>query len=121
MKAFYLAVDGVTKELSNTVLNEISSVSPQGATVIVQVKIQAARKRIFDKIQNWIATKGQSDVMFCYMGDGPLKQMVSEMPRVAFAVLKEMLGPDAKKDLYTWWPASTYKAEWCITLGEHDG
>ena len=66
MKEFYTAVDGVTKELSSTVLNDICSVSPQGATVIVQVKLQASRKRIFDKIQMWIAMKGKNDVMMTW-------------------------------------------------------
>ncbi len=114
MKDFYAVTDALWKEL-NGVMNDIASVSPQGPTIVIQVKLQQARKRILDKINNWISSKGHSDVVAAFMGDGPLKQLIGEMPRAAFAALREVMGQDCAKDLYTWWPPSSHKAEWAIT------
>ena len=60
---FYAAVDQLTTELGNTVPNEIASISPQGTSVGVHVKLQTSRKRIFDKVHNWIATKNKTTIM----------------------------------------------------------
>ena len=120
MREFYPAVDHLTTELGNTVLNEIASISPQGASVVIHVEIQTSRRRILDKVHNWIATKNKTTIMTTCMGDRPLKQMVAELPRAAYPAVMEVLGQGSKKDLLTRWPGATYQAEWSIPFTDGD-
>lgn len=52
------------------------------------------------------------------MGEGPMKQMVSDAPRWLHETLLETLGKEAKTKLITWWPKSTFQAEFSIQLGD---